>query len=582
MEPRRRLRSQWAAEPQSAPREPASAEELLETALPATVLVATDSLEGVGVGAGFFLNDQGMIATAYHLMEEIDLAEVWTHDGKVHMITKILAADPAADVAIFQTTAKGYPALPIATSMALKPGHKVITVGHPGALEWSVSEGLLSATDRLIDGLPWIQHTAPMSGGNSGGPLISLTTGQVIGLNTFLLTGQAIQNLNFAAPATTIAEVFNRGGTGGLSLPGRLTDGSILPPPSDLPPDPDKPPVTITGAWLHPRGDLMNRGVASVTPGTTFEHLWSHEQKVHGGRLLLSDGILYAVDSLSSATIVAFEAGTGKRLWEHRLSRFATPAVAGPLGVYVTEMHYAVTAFRPDGTTLWSQPVTAATMPVLVSDSLYVVDGKGVVRALKPETGEEVWNLPLGPIRFASVPAVYKGMLLLAADGQVYAVDLKSGSLVRTYPTRMTSVSSIMVDHDLLYVTGYDGLRAFHLESGELAWHAQIGLLLSPPASGGGLVVVANLDNRLFAFDAKTGKQVWVQVGGGRGAPVIAGSQLYVGVPTGGLGVYDLATGKREALLLPGVITYLTPVLTPDAIFIGASQWGIHALIRRE
>gem|GEM_PF-7128775 len=51
---------------------------------------------------------------------------------------------------------------------SIGPGHKVLAVGHPLGLSWSISEGIVSGAERTLAKLPWIQHSAPISPGNSG------------------------------------------------------------------------------------------------------------------------------------------------------------------------------------------------------------------------------------------------------------------------------------------------------------------------------------------------------------------------------------------------------------------------------
>jgi hypothetical protein len=80
------------------------------------------------------------------------------------------------------------------------------------------------------DGVSWIQHSAPISPGSSGGALIS-SRGELLGINSHGL--QNSQNLNFAVPARTLAEALSgaRALTGSLDFPSELTgtySGSVL------------------------------------------------------------------------------------------------------------------------------------------------------------------------------------------------------------------------------------------------------------------------------------------------------------------------------------------------------------------
>jgi len=91
---------------------PGTPEELLARALPATVMILVKNSSGVGVGSGFFLNDRGLIATDYPVLEGATAVQVVTHDEKQYALGAIVAANPAADMVIAETTATGYPARP--------------------------------------------------------------------------------------------------------------------------------------------------------------------------------------------------------------------------------------------------------------------------------------------------------------------------------------------------------------------------------------------------------------------------------------------------------------------------------------
>jgi len=96
-------------------------------------------------------------------------------------------------------------------------GERVFAIGNPRGLEQSISEGIVSG-NRVMDGTSWIQHSAPISPGSSGGALIS-ARGELVGINSRLL--EESQNLNFAVPASTLATALKRARvvTGDLKFP---------------------------------------------------------------------------------------------------------------------------------------------------------------------------------------------------------------------------------------------------------------------------------------------------------------------------------------------------------------------------
>jgi len=113
-------------------------------------------------------------------------------------------------------------------------GERVYAIGNPRGLEQSMSEGIVSGL-RSEDGTLWIQHSAPISPGSSGGALIS-SSGELLGINSWY--GKESQNLNFAVPASTLvnASTSARALRGVLRFPGLGPVSQAQAPPATVPP----------------------------------------------------------------------------------------------------------------------------------------------------------------------------------------------------------------------------------------------------------------------------------------------------------------------------------------------------------
>jgi hypothetical protein len=85
-------------------------------------------------------------------------------------------------------------------------GNKVIAIGSPEGLTNSISDGILSAV-REVDSVHYLQITAPISPGSSGGPVLNVA-GQMIGVATFQL--EEGQNLNFAVAADHVRPLLDQ------------------------------------------------------------------------------------------------------------------------------------------------------------------------------------------------------------------------------------------------------------------------------------------------------------------------------------------------------------------------------------
>jgi hypothetical protein len=164
---------------------------------PATVMIVTLNNHGdtLGLGSGFVVTATGVIVTNYHVMRGASAAIVRFSSGEQFDRVQALDADADHDVAVLKIP--GYGLTVLAPAPAVPPaGAKLVVIGAPRGLDFTVSEGIVSAL-RMENGRQWIQMTAPISPGSSGGPVLN-EQGQVVGISTMYRTdGQA---LNFAVP----------------------------------------------------------------------------------------------------------------------------------------------------------------------------------------------------------------------------------------------------------------------------------------------------------------------------------------------------------------------------------------------
>lgn len=145
-----------------------------------------------GSGSGFFVSDKGDILTNYHVVEGADSITIKVHSDKKEYKAKVIGTAPDYDLALIRV--EGFPAnqikaMKLGDSDLLKTGRKVLAMGSPFGLDFTVTEGIVSATNREIPtgmrGVPQnaIQTDAAINPGNSGGPLLN-SNGEVIGINT--------------------------------------------------------------------------------------------------------------------------------------------------------------------------------------------------------------------------------------------------------------------------------------------------------------------------------------------------------------------------------------------------------------
>ena len=146
----------------------------------------------VATGSGFFIDDQGHVMTNSHVVDGASKLSVTLADGTTLDAT-LVGQDQFQDIAVLQVKLpQGQKAPAVAQfgdASTLRPGDPVVALGTPlGEFPNSVTDGVVGGLDRSLDTgqgyfLPnLIQHDAPISPGNSGGPLVDMS-GKVIGVN---------------------------------------------------------------------------------------------------------------------------------------------------------------------------------------------------------------------------------------------------------------------------------------------------------------------------------------------------------------------------------------------------------------
>ena len=180
------------------PRTPA---QIFSEFAPAVVTITVKMPAGDGGGTGFVVDRSGTIATNHHVIDHASEIKVKLMDGTVADEVEILVENERNDLALLhiKTAAKLMPVV-LGDSDKVVVGEHAVAIGNPLGLEHTLTDGLISSR-RVIDGRKMIQMSAPISPGNSGGPLFD-SRGEVIGISTASYLGHSLlgQNLNLAMP----------------------------------------------------------------------------------------------------------------------------------------------------------------------------------------------------------------------------------------------------------------------------------------------------------------------------------------------------------------------------------------------
>jgi putative serine protease PepD len=197
-----------------------SAVTIARNGLPSVVTISASGTGAAGTGSGEVIRDDGFILTNDHVISvaaDGGSVNVLFDDG--HRVpATIVGRDPATDLAVLKVDGEPpLPVLPVGTSASLEVGQPVVALGAPLGLSSTVTAGIVSALDRMIEVpaangqtallVAAIQTDASINPGNSGGALLDCS-GRLVGVNTAGATvpnpgGQASPGsigLNFAIP----------------------------------------------------------------------------------------------------------------------------------------------------------------------------------------------------------------------------------------------------------------------------------------------------------------------------------------------------------------------------------------------
>ncbi|GAB4312507.1 MAG: hypothetical protein Kow0059_03100 [Candidatus Sumerlaeia bacterium] len=200
-----------------APIQPLSFRQILPDLMRGVVIVKNAR----GSGSGFLIDRDGNILTNHHVVRGEKYNSVtFVYQQGDSMVEKtienaeLIALSRLLDIALLKVPGErlaGLPISPLRLSApgAVRAGDTVFAIGNPGVgqrqiLEQSVSEGIISATNRNFGDVLYLQTTAAVNPGNSGGPLVN-ARGEVVGLITFKYM-MLYEGLSFALPVQSIRQ----------------------------------------------------------------------------------------------------------------------------------------------------------------------------------------------------------------------------------------------------------------------------------------------------------------------------------------------------------------------------------------
>lgn len=173
---------------------------IIEDAIKSVVSVHTNK----GVGSGVIVDDTGYVITNYHVLEGATGAAAITYDNEAHKMA-LAAFDKNLDLALIKIYNGTFHEMDFGNSDSLRVGQSVLAIGNPGGLDFTVTEGIISAVNRKLDGQTYIQTDVPINPGNSGGPLVD-NLGRIAGINTKKMS--EFEGVGFAIPSNIVEDFY--------------------------------------------------------------------------------------------------------------------------------------------------------------------------------------------------------------------------------------------------------------------------------------------------------------------------------------------------------------------------------------
>src|SRR3954471_15234431 len=165
------------------------------------------------LGSGVIVSRDGYVLTNNHVVDQGVEVTVTMPDQR-ELRAKVIATDPATDIAVLKIEAGNLPTMPWGDSSQLKVAEWVLAIGNPFQLNQSVTLGIVSATGRRLEGRlatyeDFIQTDAAINPGNSGGALVN-ARGELVGINTALFSETGgYQGIGFAVPSNLARHVMD-------------------------------------------------------------------------------------------------------------------------------------------------------------------------------------------------------------------------------------------------------------------------------------------------------------------------------------------------------------------------------------
>jgi eukaryotic-like serine/threonine-protein kinase len=292
----------------------------------------------------------------------------------------------------------------------------------------------------------------------------------------------------------------------------------------------------------------------------------------------IADGVVYIASM--SGHLYAIDQATGQEKWNFKSSRpiASSPAVDAGTVYFVSSAGSLAAIDAANGQPRWVYAIEY--------ERKFEAQGLHGYPSAR-QTIPDAWDV------FTSSPAVANGKVYFGSgDGNVYAVDAKSGVLQWKFTTGDVVHASPAVVGNTVYIGSWDSqLYAIDGESGQQKWtfkagvdpnyHNQVGFQ-SSPAVVDGTVYVGCRDAHVYALDAATGRKKWdypTSKSWVNGTPAVRDGTVYVGTSdTSRFMALDARTGRLRFIYTAGAYIFSSAALAGELAYFGSHNGRLYAV----
>ena len=169
-----------------------------------------------GQGSGVIFSAEGLVLTNAHVVDDTTKVSVTLADGRSFR-AQVAGSDEVTDIAVLKILTDGdaieqFPVAEFGDSDTLEVGQFVVALGSPGGLDMTATMGIVSGLRRSPSDVglshkkvDYIQTDAALNPGNSGGPLVDVENGCVVGINACIRSN--MEGTSFSIPINKVQEI---------------------------------------------------------------------------------------------------------------------------------------------------------------------------------------------------------------------------------------------------------------------------------------------------------------------------------------------------------------------------------------